>query len=177
MTGGKLGALERQLPPRPLEKRVTQAPVEFRLGGEPVTLRVLTIAEARPWKAYVTAKLGELAATQATGEALVELLMRLLRDSTAELLDVVLRYDVDGIIPARTIDDSDGLYRSSWVDEHATELEVEDAFLSVVTVGLPFGRRIRSLVEGQDWPTLLRSLRELQLPSTPKTPRPPTSTS
>lgn len=177
MTGGKLSALERQLPARSLEQRVTQAPVEFRLGGEPVSLRVLTIAEAREWKAYVSAKLGELAGTQTTGDALVELLMRILRDSTDELLDVVLRYDLDGIIPGREVDDEAGLYRSTWVDEHATELEVEDAFLAVVTVGLPFGRRVRSLVEGQDWTALLRSLRELQSQPTPKTRQSPTSSS
>lgn len=165
------------LPQRTIEQRVTQAPVEFQLGGEPVRLRVLTIAEARSWKQYVSAKLGELASTQATGDALVELLTRLLRDSTDELLDVVLRYDLDRTIPGQVVDDESGLYRSSWVDEHATELEVEDAFLAVVTVGLPFGRRVRSLVEGQDWTALLRSLRELQQQTTPTTRRQPTSTS
>lgn len=177
MSGGKLGALERALPPRSREQRVTAAPVSFKLGGEDVSLRVLTIAEAREWKRYASAKVAELAGTKLDGDALVELLTRLLRYGVDEQIDLVLRYDADDVIPGKLVDDEAGLYRSSWIDEHATELEVEDAFLGVVTVGLPFGRRLRSLIEGQDWATLLRSLRELQQQSTQRTPPTPTSTS
>lgn len=174
----KLAALERALPQRTREQRVTEAPVEFRLGGEPVSLRVLKIAEAREWKRYASEKLAAIAGTPMGGEQLVELLQRIMRQGVDEQIDLVLRYDVDRTIPGLVIDDEAGLYRSTWVDEHATELEVEDAFLSVVTVGLPFGRRVRQLfAAGLDWTTIVRSLRELQQQPTPTTPRSPTSTS
>jgi hypothetical protein len=172
----KLSALERQLPQRTREQRVTQAPVELTLGGESLSLRVLRIAEARAWKSYTSAKVGAIASTEAKGEAIVELLTRVLRDGTDEMLDVVLRYDVDETIPGRYVDDEAGLVRSSWVDEHATEQEVEDAFLAVLTVGLPFGRRAKTLIDSQDWMGLLRAMRALQS-STPTTPSSPSSTS
>jgi hypothetical protein len=173
-----LTSLDRARPQRSAEQRVTQAPITFSLGGETVQLRVLTINESRTWKQYASAKIGELAASKLDGDALVTLLTRMLRDGVDEQIDLVLRYDVDGTIPATRVDDERGLLTSSWIDERATEYEVEEAFLAVVTVGLPFVRRARSLLAGQDWTALLKSLRELQSPAgKPTTPRSPSSTS
>lgn len=181
MTEGAARPLaDRVLPQRTLEERITQAPVSFKLGGETHELRVLRIGEVRSWKAYASGKLAEIMGTDTTGDKLLELAMRIMRQGVDEQLDLILRYDVDETIAGRYVDEERGLIGSTWVEEHATELEVEHAFLGVLSVGFPFARRVRALVEGQDWGGLLKTIGELTSKptrSTPTTPSSPTRTS
>lgn len=155
-----LGPLEKLQAPearRSTEAKATMRPLTFTVGGETVSLRILTISEGKPFAQFAGGKLADLLDTSTTGDALVALGRRLMASSAEEMIDLVLRYDLDEVIP-REVDDEAGLLRSSWFEDHATLEEVEGAFLGVLTVAIPFGRRLRRMIDGGSWSELIRTI-------------------
>lgn len=160
-TAQGLSPLERLQRPgerRSTESKATMRPLSFTIGGETVNLRVLPIRQGEAVKTYAGAKLTELLSVRTdNGEQMVSLAHRLLTQSAEEMIDLVLRYDVDEVMP-RIVDDEAGLLRSDWVEERATLEEVETAFLEVLAVLFPFVRRVRQLAQGANWGQLLSAL-------------------
>lgn len=158
-----LTALERLQTPearRSAEGKATMRPLSFTLGGETVELRVLTIREGEGFKRFAQSKLQEILETRLdNGDAVMHLASRLLGRSAEEMIDLVLRYDLDGVIP-REVDDEAGMLRSEWVETRATLEEVEGAFLAVLSVSFPFVRRLMQLGQGADWGKLLATAQQ-----------------
>lgn len=173
-----LTALERLQTPearRSAESKATMRPVTFTLGGETVELRVLTIRESEGFKGYASGKLQEILGTRLDeGDAIVQLAGRLLNRSAEEMIDLVLRYDLDQTIPRET-DDEAGVLRSEWIETRATLEEVEGAFLAVLSVSFPFVRRLMQLGQGADWGKLIATAQQaLSSSSSSKTSQTPT---
>ena len=165
-----LTPLERMQSPearRSTESKATMRPVSFTLGGETTELRVLTIRESQGFKTYASGKVAEILATQG-GDQYVALVQRLLSQSAEEMIDLVLRYDLDEVIP-REVDDEAGLLRSDWVETRATLEEVEGAFLAILSVSFPFVRRAMQLAQGADWVQLAQTVQAALTTSSSKT--------
>ena len=98
-------------------------------GGQPVTLRVLTIAESDAW----LDKLGTALASMDVGEEDDErtgdqMLRDLLTQASRAALDLVVAYDIDGVLGGR-----DAIRASM------TKVELKDALETMVTVEDPLG--------------------------------------
>jgi hypothetical protein len=108
--------------------------IHLTLGGEDKPLRVLTVEENRGWTSAFATAVRDKLAESGTPETM-DRLADLLGESIEAMLDLVLAYDLDHVLPDR-----------DWIDTHATDREVYDGIKKVVTAAYPFGPDLRKIV-------------------------------
>jgi hypothetical protein len=109
--------------------------LEVTIGGQPVRLRALTIAESDEWLARLATALAD-AEVMEDGETSADTLRQLVTHASASALEMVLAYDLDGMLGG-----------TEGIRTRATKREVADALEMMVTVEDPLGPSTRRLVE------------------------------
>lgn len=113
------------------EDQVVGAILEVAVGGRKKGLRVLTMRESRKWKIeLVDVGVGGIGKIDLRGTEDVAPLF----DAAADkILDLVVRYDVDGSLGGR-----------EWLEANATDAEVYGIFRRCLEVSFPFVRDLRT---------------------------------
>lgn len=124
------------------EEKLRQAPFQVVLGGQEVELRPLTIAKNRIW----IGKLAELLGRRVSPDALAalsyeQLIERMLCDLPDQLVDLVALYCELAGSPVT----------KEWLEEHATQAEVAEAFNRMYKVATPFERGWAELIGLVSW--------------------------
>lgn len=122
--------------PTPLrpDEEVAGMFVSVTLGGQAKSLPVLPRARNREFQKFYAEK---VRSTLKATEELVELddVINLMANSIDEMMEVVLTYD-----------ETESLGSREWVDRHATDREIYEAFKKVTDVAHPFGKDLLAQV-------------------------------
>ena len=123
--------------PRSEAQKVTQAPIKVILGGEEFGIELLHIRDAQEWRIKVSAALSQLPgyanAKMEDPEVFKETMNGMLVVMPNAVINLFFSY-------AKDLD-------REWVETHANEVELEEAFGKVVDVGFPLSMSLAGTIQ------------------------------
>lgn len=124
--------------PTPLrpDEEVAGGYISVTMGGQAKRLPVLPIVRNREWKRQFDEMVAELGMNAESDD--FEEIVRALSDSIDKMLDLLLAYDETSALGGR-----------EWLDSHATDREVYEAFKKVKDAAYPFGFDLMARVLGE----------------------------